>query len=326
MNRPLNIVTAFLLALIILGFASPCAAATLRGATEVNRSVVKLSDVFDQLPEGVDADIARAPLPGKSITYDANVLRHLAAQYKLNWKPSGMSDYITITTACVKITADDVRAAVLEKIRLLDIRGDIEVAFDNRLLEITLPADKPINFMLNNFNYEAANKRFRADLMAEGFSGPINMPVMGHLISRRRVPVLSHRVEAGTIIGAADIDWITVTEDRAGGAITAAEELVGREAKRALASGQVIKENDIMLPRMVVRGTTVTMKIQTPVMVVTATGRAMQDGRAGDVVRVMNTHSNRMIEGVVEGAGTVRIHTPQKLASAEADTAQAPVQ
>ena len=68
--------------------------------------------MFDDLPAGIDCDIARAPAPGKSITYDVNVLTHLAQQYKLDWQPQGLADHTTITTTGTRITADDIRAAM----------------------------------------------------------------------------------------------------------------------------------------------------------------------------------------------------------------------
>ena len=77
-----------------------------------------------------------------------------------------------------------------------------------------------------------------------------------------------------------------------------------------------VRERDVIPPRLVVRGTLVTMKIETPFMTVTAQGRALQDGKLGDVVRVINTQSNRTIEGTVEAAGVVRMPTAQKLLAA----------
>ena len=42
-------------------------------------------------------------------------------------------------------------------------------------------------------------------------------------------------------------------------------------------------------------------------MVLTVQGRALEDGAAGQVVRVMNTKSNTVVNGVVVKAATVRV-------------------
>ena len=305
-----------------LAFAAPAAAISLRTETEVNRPTVKLSDVFEGLPPEIDCDIARAPAPGKSITYDSNVIAHLVHQYKLDWAPGNIGDHTTITTASTKITSDDIRAAVIQKVRALEVGGDIDVLFDNHAQEVILPADRPPNFVLNNFNYDGINKRFRADLVADSFAGPVTLPVIGHIAIRQNVPVLAKRLDAGTIISASDIDWISVSDDHLAGAVINAESLVGRELKRDAEGGKPIHENDVIAPRYVVRGTLVTMKTETPFMTVTAQGRALQDGKLGDTVRVLNTDSSRTIEGIVDSPGVVRVRTTRIVASADADGKQ----
>jgi flagella basal body P-ring formation protein FlgA len=309
----------FCLSLSLGLFVSQTAqAASLRGETEVNRPTVKLSDVFDDLPDGVDCDIARAPAPGKSITYDANVLTHLVKQYKLDWQPQS-SDHITIRTVGTKLSNEEIRSAITEKVRAQDIKGDIDVVFDNRLTDIILPSDRAASFALNNFSYDGINKRFRTELSADGFSGPINLPLMGHIVVRHSVPVLARRLEAGTLVGANDLDWVKVTDDRMIGVVTSQEQLIDHELRHDMEAGQPFHEHDVAPPRMVVRGTLVTMKIETPFMVIAAQGKALQDGKLGDVVRVINTQSNRTVEGVVDGAGVVRIPTVQKFAAANVE-------
>jgi len=304
-----------------VALAAPAAAGvTLRSDAEVNRPTVKLSDVFDGLPDGIDCDIARSPVPGKSITYDANVLAHLKHQYKLDWTPQTATEHITITTASTKITAEDIQTAVIEKVKALNVSGDINVMLDNHALEIVLPADRPSNFALNNFNYEGINKRFKADLVADGFAGPVVMPVSGHIVVKHSVPVLVHRLEAGTLVGEADITWADVTDDRLSGIVTSAEAILNHEVKQDTDAGMPILARNVMPPRYVVRGNLVTMKIETPVMMITAQGRALQDGKFGDTVRVLNTQSNRVVEGTVESDGVVRIHSTRVVAAANADT------
>ena len=70
------------------------------------------------------------------------MLTHLIHQYKLDWKLQGVADHVTITSASTKITGDDIRAAVVDKVKALDVAGDIDVMFDNHALEVILPADR----------------------------------------------------------------------------------------------------------------------------------------------------------------------------------------
>lgn len=306
-----------LLLVMTIALAAPAdAAVIMRGKADVKGGVVRLSDVFDGLPGGADHDIARAPAPGKSIIYNVNVLVNLARQYALEWQPQSLADQLVVTRASIRITTEDIRRDVVEKIRATGAGGAVDVAFDNRALEIDLPADRPANFMLNNFEYDSTNRRFRADLAADGGEGQISLPVTGRVILRREVPVLAKRLEAGTVIAAADLEWRTVEDDRSADVVTSAAPLIGRELRNAVDEGVPLRARDVRPPRLVTRGSLVTLKIQTPFMLVTAQGKSLQDGTLGDTVRVTNTQSNRMVEGVVESDGSVRIPIAQHLAAA----------
>jgi len=308
----------------IAGSPQPCIAdtpITLHDAVEVQRMTVRLSDIFDGIPSDMDRDIAQAPMPGKQVTYDASVLTRVAEKYRLNWKSKSLADHIVVTTACAHITADMIREAVATRIKDLNAsnpKNTIDVTFDNHALDVALPTDHTPDFSLNNFDYDTLAKRFRADLTAATPGGVFSVPVSGHITFKRSVPVLARRLESGTIIGAVDLDTILVPEDHANGTIiTDASQLIGHELRRDVNGEEVLRVQDIIPPRFVTRGSLVTLKIETSFMTITAQGKALQDGSKGDAVRVINTQSNRMIEGVVDGPGTVRVEINQKLAAAQ---------
>jgi flagella basal body P-ring formation protein FlgA len=307
-----------------LASPNPCAAdtpVTLRGTTEVKRIAVRLSDVFNGVPNEIDRDIAQAPAPGKQVTYDVNVLTRLVEKYRLDWEPQTLADHIVISTASTRITADTIRESVIRKIKEQnEVAGMkdsvVDVNFDNRTLEINLPADQGPDFVLNNFDYDILSKRFRADLVADTSSGPFSVPLAGHISIKRNIPVLVHRLEGGTTVSATDVDWVPVSEDRVNGTvITDAKQLIGHELRRDTGGGEVLHTSDVIPPRLITRGSLITLKIQTAYMQLTAQGKALQDGTQGDVIRVINTQSNRLIEGTVSGPGVVTIKTTQIVAT-----------
>lgn len=304
---------------LLAAFAALCgsahAAVIMRGAAEVKGNAVRLSDVFDGLPDGLDRDIARAPAPGKSVTYNVNILVNLAHQYHLDWQPQSLGDHLTVTTACTRLNADDIRKAAAAQVRQSGINGNVEIVLDKQGMEINLPADRPPNFFLSNFDYDSSARRFRATLMADGGDEQIATPVSGRVLLRHDVPVLNRRLEGGAVIGESDIEWKSVEEDRAGDMVAAKDQLVGMQLRRVTEEGVVLHARDVMEPRLVSRGGLVTIKIETPALLVTAQGKALQDGKLGDTVRVINTQSSRTVEGVVESDGSVRIPTAQKFAA-----------
>ncbi|NTU76422.1 MAG: flagellar basal body P-ring formation protein FlgA [Alphaproteobacteria bacterium] len=311
--------TVWLLLAVLLaagGAARAEDAVTLRATAQVDRPEVRLSDVFTGVPAVADRAIATAPAPGKSIVYDVRVLVRLADQYRLDWKPQSLADRAELTRASTLITLEMIRDEVLKKLAEQNIKGKVEVQFDKRNLEVHLPSDRAPEFALNGFAYEAQTHRFNAELNAPTGAAPVALT--GRVIVKRDVPVLTKRLPAGTTLGEADLEMITLPEDRLNaGVITDAAQLIGHELRHEAAEGQPLQKRDVTPPRLITRGSLITMRIQTPYMVITAQGRALQDGRAGEVVRVTNTQSNRTVEGTVTATGVVTVSTAQKMALAE---------
>jgi flagella basal body P-ring formation protein FlgA len=305
------------------GSPTPCVAdssVTLNPDVEIMRPAVRLSDLFTGVPSGIDRDIAQAPAACKPALYGEDVLKKLAQTYRLDWKEQSSSDHISLSSPCTRITGDMIHDAVVAKLKADGNakRLSFDVAFDRHNLELNLPTDDNPGFALENFSFDPVAKVFRADLTAQTPRGPYVLPVTGRVSVRRNIPILAHRLEGGTVIGTNDLDWIEVPEDRVtADVVTESSQLIGREIRHDLPEGEILRSHDIMPPQLVKRGTLVTMKIETPYILITAQGKALQDGAEGDTVRVTNTQSNRIVEGIVIAPGVVEIHVARKIASAE---------
>lgn len=123
------------------------------------------------------------------------------------------------------------------------------------------------------------------------------------------VAVVQQPVARGERIEQADLSIETRPEAGARGALRP-EQVIGMEATRALPTGTVLRLGDVMKPQLVKRGEPVTAKIVSGTLVITAAGRALGGGAQGDPVRIVVTATNRTLDGVVDGSGTVRISTP----------------
>jgi flagella basal body P-ring formation protein FlgA len=62
--------------------------------------------------------------------------------------------------------------------------------------------------------------------------------------------------------------------------------------------------------RLVRRGEPVRLRLQAGALTISTAGRALTDGARGARVRVVALSTRRTLDGVVEGAGEVRIVTP----------------
>jgi flagella basal body P-ring formation protein FlgA len=86
-----------------------------------------------------------------------------------------------------------------------------------------------------------------------------------------------------------------------------ASDLVGREARRVLAAGRVVRAADLAEPRLVARGQAVAMVYAGAGLEITTLGEALDHGSRGEIVRVVNPASRLVREAVVVGPGQVRV-------------------
>lgn len=83
--------------------------------------------------------------------------------------------------------------------------------------------------------------------------------------------------------------------------------LLGRRLRRALAAGTPLTTDALDRDVLVQRGQNVTLIASNGGVEIRAQGRALTEGSERDRVRVQNVNSLKVVEGVVENAGTVRV-------------------
>ncbi|WFT77359.1 flagellar basal body P-ring formation chaperone FlgA [Methylobacterium sp. CB376] len=83
--------------------------------------------------------------------------------------------------------------------------------------------------------------------------------------------------------------------------------IVGRVARRTLLPGEPVPVNAVDDPRLVSRGTPTTMIFEENGLIITTLGTPLQNGGLGEVIRVRNTDTGRIVVGVVQGDGRIRI-------------------
>ena len=122
-----------------------------------------------------------------------------------------------------------------------------------------------------------------------------------------RIIVPAHDIARGEVIEGSDLVYQTVTGAHSlGGIATSMGDLEGREARRMLRAGELVRSDDVRRPILVQKGATVTMTFEAPGITVTAVGRAVSEAGLGESVIVLNPVSYRQITATVTGAGQVR--------------------
>jgi flagella basal body P-ring formation protein FlgA len=90
--------------------------------------------------------------------------------------------------------------------------------------------------------------------------------------------------------------------------MTSLDALAGQQASRPIEVNQVITASMVELPRVVRRGSVVTLVYESVRLHVETPGRATEPGRVGDRIRVENPSSGKVLEGQVLDDRRVRVN------------------
>jgi len=84
-------------------------------------------------------------------------------------------------------------------------------------------------------------------------------------------------------------------------------ELIGQQLKYSVAIGSVIKPTHVRPQKIVKRGEYITLVAKTGSMEVKMNGTALSDASVGQRIRVKNNSSKRIVEGIVDSPGVVKV-------------------
>lgn len=281
----------------------------------VTGPVVRLGDLFDGLTEKAGLPVARSPAVGAKIQLDARWLASIAHRFGLAWRPATLLERTVVERAGQVIDSSRIEAKILAEIRKRGETGDLAIQLDNPALSIRLPRELDATLRISGLSYDPSSGQFVAHIVAPDNDQPTTRStVSGRAHLMTEVPTLIQQVAPGSVIQSGDIDWVRMRSDRLGrGVVRDAAKLTGMSPRRPLRVGQPVRLRDLRQPVVVEKNSLVTIVFESDRMVLTAQGRALEDGPSGRAIRVMNTSSNSVVNAVVQSAGTVIV---QHLASA----------
>lgn len=283
--------------------------ALLRPNVVVDGEVLKLGDLFDNVGAKADVAIARAPAPGKRATLDADWLQRVARINGLDWRPQNVFEQAVVERAGVTVTRDQIAAELLVALAGQGVGGDCQVELANRETQIVVPVGVELKIGVRDVYYDERYKRFTATVEVPANSpSATRLRVTGRVFQTIDIPVLNRQVTRGDVITAQDITWIKMREDavRRDAAIDPSQ-IVGMTPRQSVRGGQMVSTSELQKPIAVARGALVTMVLKYGAMSLSTQGHAVEQGSVGDLIRVINSHSNLTVEGRIEGQNVVSI-------------------
>lgn len=291
---------------VLLVFAVPATAATLRGGTSLSSPSVRLSDLFD----GVDNDraIGPGPEPGGRIIVEAAQLGAIARQFSVDWRPGSASERIVLERPGRAFPREDALVALRAALAVAGVSPDAEVEMPGFSPPL-IPAESTGKAEVGQLDYNPVGGNFTAllSITAAGMS-PAHARLSGRIVEMVELPVAVHRMLPGDIIGAADVQMSRLRANAVRSDVAQLPaQAIGMALRHPVGAGAPLLLADLGRPQLVEKGEAVEMRLETPGITVVARGVAMDAGAAGEHVRVLNTASRAIVDAEVIASGRVRV-------------------
>ncbi len=196
------------------------------------------------------------------------------------------------------------------KTRLINRRGDVEIkTITVPRQKVILPTDENIQLVVQ----APANSRFigRTPLILRVIRGSSEIRriwVTAEIAVYTEVPVAVRPIRSRERLKASDFemqrrDMLSLPSD----VVTSIEALESATAVRLLSPGDVVRKSAVKYPYLVKRGHLVRVLARRGKLSIMAIGKALDAGRRGDVIRVINIDSNKPIHARVVENSSVEV-------------------
>jgi flagella basal body P-ring formation protein FlgA len=289
------------------------AAPTLRPAVTVSGSVLHVGDLFDDAGPAAAESVAPAPALGARVVANGQWLAAVARAHGLAWTPRPGEDQAVIERAARVVGADTIAERLLAEVAKRGAVDNAEIELDNPGLRLVVPAEAADAVAVEGISFDERSGRIAAVVAAAaGDPHAERQRVTGRLVRFLEVPVLNRPLAPGETISSGDVERLKLRRDRlAADVVTDAAELVGKTPRHALRAQQPLRQGEVQAPVVVHKGELVTLLLETPVLRLTAQGKALEDGAMGASVRVANAKSSRVVDAVVAGSGVAHVAAAQ---------------
>lgn len=288
----------------------------LKGNVTVNAAIVTVGDLFDNAGLLAETAVFRAPAPGTAgVLSVEDIDAALEAAGITEFEPAG-HDSVRVARAGVAVDLPLLSGLIADDLRargILSDEMDMDIALDAPLPEL-VAANTATPASLSILRYMPGSSTFSARFSIAGMASPLD--VEGQIQLLVAAPHLAHTLPEGAILGPDDVEMRMIPLAYAESAgLVAIEELIGKQLQRQTRAGVVLRPSDIAAPEIISRNDTVTVVYQTGALTLTTTGKALNAASLSEPVTVLNTMSNKVLQGIATQNGTVTVSSaPQRIA------------
>lgn len=286
-------------------------------SAEVTSSFVTLGDIatFDEdSPLAIalsSKHIGHAPKPGKSASLNTGTIRtklqnELSKDEPLHFKGASAT---SVLRKGITIGPHEIETTITDFLK--EQKVDLPVADYS-----FVPRELPLPFVLPTGQLEIdiipanpeiiGSRRFSLIYRIDG-KVKKNISIRGKLEALATVAILTQNVKRGTILYPDMVKLQTKDLSKLRSPCTDLRQVLGKKLTRSLRSGSVLDLSSIDFPPLIQKGQLVKILINHNGLQLTATGIASMNGKQDQIIRVMNSGSQKTILCKVAAPGLVEV-------------------
>jgi flagella basal body P-ring formation protein FlgA len=291
----------------------PTAVVTFRSSAEVRGTGIRLADIA--LVEASDArlstrleavEVGTAPLCGHTRTVSAEYAKIRIRQVgvDVNRLLFRGSDLVAVSRPEQRLAGAELVKAAQTAVESANPGATAEFTFAPRDLRVPVGtmALKTLPVRLAGENSGSVTVQVTVDGQPAAA-----VPMSFRLLRRAPAVIAARDLPAGTVLTGDDLRVEDRPELPGRLVLSDASQAVGQQSTVPIKGGAILTASQLKPAILIKRGTRVRLVCKGPTFVATATGEAMQDGAAGQTIRVRNLSSLRELPALVRDGETAEV-------------------
>lgn len=186
------------------------------------------------------------------------------------------------------------------------VESDIEIRISNLDSRLRLNhCDSDLETTIKESNYGTKNVSVKVHCPS-GSRWTIYVPVSLDIYDD--VAISTRNLRRGDLVTSADFNFKRAnTSQLTASYLDDPRAIIGKEVRRSIRSGSVIKHQDLQAPDLVSKGDIVVVTVASGALEVRTEGTALTNGHLGEQIQIRNTRSKRTVDARVTGRGTAEI-------------------
>ncbi len=200
-----------------------------------------------------------------------------------------------------ELRAQEVELAIANALAKAEVAKHPKALITNNRKQILYEADAPVEVEINKLTHDVEKKTWVANMLLLQSGNVISAQALsGKYEEQKAIPVLRESSNHGDVIKAEDLEVRYIPEYKVPrGTITDANAIIGKTPARLISRDRPMREQELVKPTIIAKGTTVQMLFQTKSIEIATIGEALEDGGIDDVIRVRNVDSKNVVRGKI---------------------------